>query len=173
MTNTGRKKPISGTVVSTVMFALLLSALVYRFWRSDEREIARHLSNLAEALSASGTDSEVAHLTRVAALREYFAPDVRVRFGGQEIASRDALMAFLARGVGPSGGLSVEFADQTVTVAEDGSTAQVALTAKMSTRNRQTGEATLDAREVAVTMAKVNNDWVITSAEPRETLERP
>jgi hypothetical protein len=47
------------------------------------------------------------------------------------------------------------------------------LTAKLASKNVKTGESTVDAREVALEMAKVNRDWVITSVEVRETLERP
>jgi hypothetical protein len=163
----------SGTIIAAVLLGMLSMGILYRYWPSDERAVRRHLVHLAEVLSPSAAESEVAHITRLAALREYFAPDVRIAFGGQEITSRDALIGLLSRWTPPPGGFSVEFVDETVTLAGDRTTAQISLTAKLASKNVRTGESTVDAREVALAMAKVNRDWVITSAEMRATLERP
>jgi hypothetical protein len=173
MAEGGPVRGISGTIIAAVVLGMLSMGLLYRYWPSDERVIRRHLVHLAEVLSATPGENEVVHLTRAAALREYFAPDVRITLGGQEITSRDALLGFLSRWKPPRGGFSVEFVDETVTLAEDHSTAQVALTAKLVSKNVQTGQSAVDAREVALRMAKVDRDWVITNAELRETLERP
>jgi len=163
----------SGTVVAAVLIAIMLGGIAYRYWPSDEREIRRHLSNLAEALSVPGAETEVARLTRIAAMREYFAPDVRIRFGSEPIVSRDALMAAIGRLSPPSGELAVEFVDVTVALAEDHSSADVTLTAKIASTNRQTGERTLDVQGAAVQMREADGDWVITGAEPREIPQRP
>jgi hypothetical protein len=174
MAKTSAARGVSGTIIAAVLLGMLSMGILYRYWPSDERAIRRHLVHLAEVLSASAGESEVVHITRLAALREYFAPDVRITLaGGQEIASRDMLLGFLSRWTPPPGGFSLEFVDETVVLAGDRATAEVDLTAKLTSKNVQTGESTVDAREVALTMAKVNRDWVITSVEMRETLERP
>src|SRR5512133_2607316 len=97
----------------------MLVGIAYRYWPSDEREIRRHLSNLAEALSVPGAETEVARITRVAAMREYFAPDIRIRVGSEQIVSREALMGVIGRLSPPPGGIAVEFVDVTVALAED------------------------------------------------------
>jgi hypothetical protein len=163
----------SGTLVAVALLGIMLAGLAYRYWPNDEREIRRHLSNLAETLSVPGDETEVARLTRSAALREYFAPDVRIRVGAEEIGSRDALVAAISRLSPPPGGVAVEFVDVAVVLAEDHSSADVTLTAKVASTNRQTGEKTLDVQGAAVQMRDADGDWVITSAEPREIPERP
>jgi hypothetical protein len=163
----------SGTIVAAVLLGIMLAALAYRYWPSDEREIRRHLSNLAEALSVPGAETEVARLTRIAAMREYFAPDVRIRVGAEQIASRDALIAALGRLSPPPGGVAVEFVDVTVALAEDHSSADVTLTAKIASTDRQSGEKTLDVQGAAVQMRDAEGDWVITTVEPREIPQRP
>jgi len=162
----------SGTVVAAVLIAIMVGGIAYRYWPSDEREIRRHLSNLAEALSVPGDETEVARITRIAAMREYFAPDVRFRVGSEQIVSRDALIAVIGR-LSLLSGVAVEFVDVTVALAEDHSSAEVTLTAKIASTNRQTGEKTLDVQGAAVQMRDTEGDWVITSAEPRELPQRP
>jgi hypothetical protein len=163
----------SGTVVAAVLLAMMVAGIVYRYWPSDEREIRRHLSNLAETLSVPGGESDVVRLTRIAAMREYFAPDVRIRVGSEQIGSRDALIAAIGRWTPPPGGVAVEFVDVTVALGDDHSYADVTLTAKIASTNGQTGEATVDVQGAAVQMRDADNDWVITTVEPRELVQRP
>jgi hypothetical protein len=163
----------SGTIVAVVLLAIMVAAIAYRYWPSDEREIRRHVSNLAEALTVPAGETEVARLTRVAALREYFAPDVRIRIGAEEIVSRDALMAAIGRLPAPPGGVTVEFVDVTVMLAEDHSSADVTLTAKIASTDRQTGEKTLDVQGIEAQMRDTEGDWVITTVEPRELPPHP
>jgi hypothetical protein len=163
----------SGTIVAIVLLAIMVAGIAYRYWPSDEREIRRHLSNLAEALSVPGAETELARVTRIAAMREYFAPDVRIRVGSEQIVSREALMAAIGRLTPPPAGIAVEFVDVTVTLAEDHSSADVTLTAKIASTDRQSGEKTLDVQGAAVTMRDAEGDWVITSVEPHEIPQRP
>jgi hypothetical protein len=172
MSETDEGRTYSGTAVAIALLAVMLAGIVYRYWPSDEREIRRHLSNLAEVLSAPANESEVAHLTRMAALREYFAPDVQIQVAGQQMLSREALVALVGRWGPPPGGVVVEFVDVTVTLADDHKSADVSLTAKMASTNAQSGESNLDTRAAAVKMSDADGDWVITSVESRETAER-
>ena len=160
---TGRERSYSGTAVAVVIFAAMIAGTVYRYWPSDERSIRRHLTNLAEAISLPSTDSEVGRITRFAALREYFAPDVRIGLDGQEIVSSEAVIAQLSQWKPPAGGIVVEFADIEILLADD-DTAQVTLTANVSTTDPTTGKSTLDQRTVDVTMTKLAGDWVISRA---------
>jgi hypothetical protein len=169
---TDEERSYSGTVVALVLVGIMLAAIAYRYWPSDEREIRRHISNLAEVLSAPSTENEVARLTRAAALREYFAPDVRVHFGAEQLTSRDALIALVNRWVPPPGGVVVEFTDVTISLADDHQSADVRLTAKMESTNVHSGESTIDTRDAALTISDEDCDWVITSVESRDSTER-
>jgi hypothetical protein len=161
MTDTERS--YSGTVVAAILLALMVGGITYRYWPSDERSIRRHLSNLAEALSFPSPESGEARLTRIAVLREYFAPDVRVRLDDRELTSRDEIIGLLSRFQPPPGGVNVEFVDITIALADDQESATVTLTAKLSSTNSN-GESTLDERVTDVTMRKLDDDWVIASA---------
>ena len=109
---------------------------------------------------------------RIVQLRNLFAPDVHIRFGAEEIVSRDALLALLSRWQPPSAGFTIEFVDVTVTL-EDESTARVGLTAKISNRDAQTGDPIIDAREATLAMKKLDGEWVVAGVEGTETLQRP
>jgi hypothetical protein len=93
--------------------------------------------------------------------------------GSEQIVSRDALIAAIGRLSPPPGGFAVEFVDVTVALADDHSSADVTLTAKIASTDRQTGEKTLDVQGAAVTMRDADGDWVITTVEPREIPQRP
>src|SRR4249919_1335526 len=81
--------------VCGVLLVLLVGAWADRWWTGEARIIKERLNNLAAILSPSG-DSEFSTISRVGQLRGYFAPDVRVHFRGDEIVSRDAVLALLA-----------------------------------------------------------------------------
>jgi uncharacterized protein DUF4440 len=157
------ERSYSGTIVAAILLAVMIAGIGYRYWPSDERAIRRHLSNLAEALSFPLTESEEERLTRIAVLREYFAPDVRVVLDDRELTSRDEIINLLSSYRPPPGGLSVEFVNIAITLAEDHETATVTLTARMSSTNEQ-GVSTLDERVANLTMRNVDDDWVIANA---------
>jgi hypothetical protein len=160
---TDSERSYSGTVVAAILLAMMLAGLTYRYWPSDERSIRRHLSNLAETLSFPLAESTEERLTRVAVLREYFAPDVRVGLDERQITTRDEIIALLSRYQPPPGGVSVEFVDVNIALAEDHESAAVTLTAKMSTTDDQ-GVSTVDQRIADVRMRKFDGDWVIANA---------
>ena len=157
------ERSYSGTIVAAILLAVMVAGIGYRYWPSDDRAIRRHLSNLAEALSFPLTESEEERLTRIAVLREYFAPDVRVVLDDRELTSRDEIINLLSSYRPPPGGLSVEFVNIAITLAEDHETATVTLTARMSSTNEQ-GVSTLDERVANLTMRNVDDDWVIANA---------
>ena len=157
------ERSYSGTVVAAILLAVMVAGVGYRYWPSDERSIRRHLSNLAEALSFPLSESEEGRLTRIAVLREYFAPDVRVRLDDRELTSRDEIINLLTRFQPPPGGVNVEFVNIIITMAADHESAAVTLTAKLGSTDTN-GVSTLDERVADVTMRQLDDDWVIASA---------
>jgi hypothetical protein len=164
-------KPVLVSFVSLVAIAFL----AYYWWPTPERTIKNRLRGLAETLSVPVNDGDLGRVTRVAELRHYFADDVHVRTGAarSEITSRDALLGLVGGWTPPAGGWTIEFVDMQVTVGQESTAAQVYLTAKISGHDAQTGEATLDAREANLTMSKPGSEWVVTSVESVDTLQRP
>ena len=155
------------------MVFVVLAWAGYSWRSSDERVIRSRLADVAATLSSPARDTDVGHLARIARLRGYLAEDIHIRAGtAQEMASRDAVLALAARWILPPGGLTVEFVDVQVTLEPGGAGARVYLTAKLSGRDPRTGEPTVDAREANVNLAKRRGDWVITSVETVETLQR-
>jgi hypothetical protein len=160
---TDSERSYSGTVVAAILLTAMIAAVGYRYWPSDERSIRRHLSNLAEALSFPLAEGTEERLTRIAVLREYFDPNVRIRLDDRELTSRDEIIEVLSRFQPPPGGVNVEFVNISITVAADEESAAVTLSAKLSSTNEK-GASTLDERVADVTMRKFDDDWVIASA---------
>ena len=161
----------SGTPVALVIFAAFLAGFAYRYWPDDARDIRRHLSNLAEAVSLPAGEQETVRITRFAALREYFAVDVRVRVDGQDIVSREAVVDRLSLLVPPPGGLAVELVDIAVTLAEGSQSATVSATVKVSTAKTPSEGEMLETRRLDLAMLKWDGDWVISrlDATPLDT----
>jgi hypothetical protein len=157
------ERSYSGTVVAAILLTAMIAGVGYRYWPSDERSIRRHLSNLAEALSFPLAEGTEERLTRIAVLREYFDPNVRIQLDDRELTSRDEILEVLSRFQPPPGGVNVEFENISITVAADEQSAAVTLRARLSSTN-ETGESILDERVADVTMRKFDDDWVIASA---------
>jgi hypothetical protein len=159
-------------IVSFVSF-VSIALLAYVWWPSEERTINRRLNELAAIVSVPAADTDIGRVTRVAKLGGYLADDFHARNGQQEIASRDAVLVFVGHWTPPAGGFRIEFVDVHVTVQPDAATALAYLTVKLSGHDPRTGEATVDAREANIGLAKRNGEWVITTAETAETLQHP
>ncbi len=162
----------TGRVV-VVLVVLIAAVATYVWWPSETRAIEHRLDLLASMLSLSEHEPEFARVTRVAQLRGFLHPGLRVRAGQAEIVSRDAILALVGQWTPPAGGVTVEFADVQVTLTDGAPDASVYLTVKISSRDARTGEPTLDAREANLVMTKLDGVWVVLSAETADTLARP
>ena len=165
-------RSFSGTPIAIILGLLLIGAGVFKWWPSDERAIRRQLDALADTVTVPPNETDMARLSRVAQLRGYFAPDARIQLASAQTTDRDTLVGLAAQWAPPPAGVFVQFADVSVTRGDDG-TAQISLTAKVTTRDPGSGQPALDAREAAIGMAKIEGDWVITSVEWQEILKRP
>jgi hypothetical protein len=164
----------TGSVYVSVVVALLVGYFSYQWWFNPRRAIKRQLGELAATLSvpADGRDG-MERIGRVARLRYYFAPDVQISTGrGPSITSRDALIGAVGAWDPPAGGWQVTFVDVQITMGSDTS-ASAYMTVEIDSQDPRTGRPSFDAREVTVQMAEQDDVWVITSAEPSETLQRP
>jgi hypothetical protein len=159
------------TLIAFVSLALV-AVFAYRWWRGEERVVRARLDHLAQALSPPAGGGGLAIVGRIAELRTYFAPDVTVRAGGQEVVSRDALLALLGRWEPPAKGFRVEFVDVGVTLGES-DRADVTLTAMITNTDAASSEPIVDAREAHLTMRKLDGEWVLATVETTDTLRGP
>ena len=164
-----------GSVYVTVVVAVLVGYFSYQWWYNPRRAIKRQLGELAATLSVpADSGGNMERLARVARLRSYFAPDVRVSLGASrpQLSSRDALVGAVAAWNPPAGGWNVSFVDVQISLDSD-TTARAHMTVEITSPDPRTGQPAYDAREVRVEMAEQEDVWVITAAEPVETLQRP
>ena len=165
----------NGSVYVAVVEALLVGYFSYQWWFNPRRAIKRQLGELAATLSVPpGGAGEMDRLARVARLRNYFAPDVQISTGrGQSITSRDTLIAMVGAWKPPDPGWNVTFVDVQIALDPGGTTAGAYMTVEITGEDPGSGQPSLDAREVMVRLAEQSDAWVITTAEPLETLQRP
>ena len=145
----------------------------------DERAIENQMATIAQALTVPPGDGELGRFGRIAMLRRTLAAEIQLstgvapRPGAQipsDVSGRDAVLALAGRWVPPSGGVTVEFVDVQVTVHESGTSAQVYCTAKVTSGTADT--PLVDARELTIALAKVDDEWLVTSVRPEDTLAR-
>jgi len=158
----------TGTIVAGVSFAALVAFLVYQAWFNPTRVVQRRLSQLAAALSMPDRETPLARAARAAHLRKYLAEDIRVRTAAGEITSRDQIVGAIAAFTPPPGGWNVQFVDVQVRVNHDTNVdADAYMTVELNGRDEQTGQPTVDTRDAAVTMKKVDGEWVVATAEAK------
>lgn len=157
----------NGSVYVSAVFVLLIGYFSYQWWFNQNRVVKRRLGELAAALSVPATEADLERVARLARLRQYLAEDIKVTGGrsGQELSSRDAVMA-AAAGWKPDRGGSVDFVD--VDVKVDADTARAYATAEVSTRDPRTNEQTIDAREAQLSLVQRDGVWVVSAAELKD-----
>jgi hypothetical protein len=164
-----------GSIYVTVVVALLAAYFSYQWWFNPNRAVKRRLGELAATLSVpAGGQGDLDRIARLAQLRSYFAPDVAITTGGRgpAITSREALVAAVSAWKPSVDGWNVDFVDVQVMVGSDDA-ARAYMTVEVTSRDPASGQRTFDAREVSVELALLDGSWVITSAAPAETLQRP
>ena len=156
-----------GTIVLVLVLAVLAAAIGYVLWPNEQRIIRARLADVASILTVPAHEADLPRMERVAHLRDYLAPDIRVRYGSQEATTRDMVLGALVQWGRFPDGAKVEFVDVQVTLDPARPDAASAyLTAKI------TGRDSVDAREADVRLMRVDGKWVVTGAETRETLTR-
>jgi hypothetical protein len=165
----------NGSIYVAVVLAVLAGYFTYQWWFNPSRAIKRQLGELAATLSVpADTRSDMDRLARLARLRSYLAPDVQITMGPRlpQLTSRDALIGAIAAWNPPAGGWDVSFGDVQITMDSD-STARVYLTVAITATDPGTGQPTVDTHEAKVSLARQDDIWVITTAEPVAAPPRP
>ena len=162
-----RQVKSNGSVYVAVVFAALFSYFGYQWWFNPARVVKHRLGEVAAALSVPGGETDISRVARLAQLRRYLADDLRVRVGGQDIASRDAALAAAAGWKPQPGSGAVHFADTQIFI-ESETAAHAYLAVELTSLDRESGHAIVDSRDASVGLAKRNGEWVITTVESKE-----
>ena len=157
----------NGSVYVAVVFAALLGYFGYQWWLNPSRAVKQRLGEVAAALSVPERETDIARIARLAQLRRYLAEDLHLIAGPQEITSRDTAVAMAAGWKPAPGSGDVHFADVQVFI-ESETAAHAYLAVELTNLDRESGHATVDARDASVSLGKRNGEWVITAAESKQ-----
>ena len=157
----------NGSVYVAVVFAALFFYFGYQWWFNPSRVVKHRLGEVAAALSVPEGETDIARIGRLAQLRRCLADDLHLRAGAQEIVSRDAAVALAAGWRPEPGSGDVQFADVQIFIESD-TAAHAYLAVELTSFDRGSGHAIVDARDASVGLAKRNGEWVITTAESKE-----
>jgi hypothetical protein len=176
---------ISDRCVCIAIISLGLAGGCMRLW-GEEGKIARRLDELAKAASADGEENPVVQMAAGARVARYFSENAVIDRGeGTAPLGRESIATIAAQARAAMPRLKVRFEDVTITL--DSSTSAGAHTTLVIAGGSAPApdgdvagfkpgparEAGLDARELKVTLEKVDGEWVIARVDALETLERP
>jgi len=164
----------SGTVFVAVAVAAICAYLGYQIWVNPTRKIQRRLGELAARLSVAEHEPDMARIARLAGLRGFFAPDVRIRVGATEIVSRDAVLGAASGVTPPPGGADVQVVDLQVRFDGDtGTTAMAFMKVEVVTPDPRSHQPTVDSRDATVNFALRDGEWMVTAADVRNPPREP
>jgi hypothetical protein len=164
----------NGSTYVAVVFAVLIGYFGYQWWFNPSRAVKHRLGEIAAALSLSPDESEIARVARLAQLRRYLGEDLHIRVGANpEITSRDMALAAAGAWRPPPGSGDVHFADVQVFIESD-TNAHAYLSVELTSIDRESGQAVIDARDAGVDLVKRDGEWVVTKVESKDpTQARP
>jgi hypothetical protein len=159
----------NGSIYVAAVFAALIGYFVYQWWFNPNRMVKARLGEIAAALSIPPSEREIDRLARLARLRKLATSDVHVKVGkaGPVLESLDAVLAAIGAAPVPPGGWNVDFVDADVRVNDDDS-ARAYVTADMTTKDPETGRQSLDSRDVVLSFAKSDGEWLVRDAEVKD-----
>lgn len=153
------------------VLAGLAAAAACVFRSGDEAGIREQLQALKAEANATPTD-EVASMARAARIGAFFTDDAVVELGtgSEPIVGRETIAGLAHRLQPRTAVFKLDVADVTVQLRPDGHGADVSLTVEFSRQRVDSGERSLDAREFALVMRKIDGVWRIARAAAVDTL---
>lgn len=161
-----------GIRIVALLIVVGLVAGVWRWWNSPERQIQRALDGIAAALSHDEPATGLAAVSSAANLQEYLSEDAVIDGGSRTgaVSGRTAVVSAAARAIAAAPALRVEFVDVRIALDPGGQSATVDCTVSAAVQDRA-GQETVDAREVMLTMNRVEGRWVVSRATVVQVLE--
>lgn len=160
--------------IAIVAAALLAGLAWWILSPSDERRIRARLDEIEDTVNSEASDG-LGRLADAARLASFFTEDVVIEAGQPypPMRGRQALMAAVSAAGSAAGGFELALVDVEVAVGPAEAEATAHLTATLTWTNVQTGERTIDAREIELTLRELNDEWLVSAARPLETIQRP
>ncbi len=158
------------TLVAAVIVAVGVAA--WQLWPTDARRIRRKLDAIAATVNERPADG-VGQVARTARLARFVTDDVVLDpgEGAESIKGRERLLALASRVPNEGEPFELSFVDVSIQVTGE-RLAGAHLTATLTTRDRQTGEETVDAREVELEFRR-SDDWRVARITLTDARERP
>lgn len=157
------------------MAAVLFVWVSFGWLSSEARQIHRRLDALAETASVGGGETNLVRMAKAARLAGYFTEDITIDLGSPStvIRGRDALMAMAARTQVSAEGLRIELVDVQITVGAEGARATASMTVQGSGIDFATGDQMIDAREIEMTLVRLEGEWLIQGVSAISAIRRP
>jgi hypothetical protein len=151
----------------------LVAGVALWWWRSGsgaEREIRAVFAGFVTEFN-SGAKDGLGLIARVAHIGESFTPDVVIEFGqgSPPIHGRDTLMGMASRLQPRTAAFVLELDDVTVDL-KDEDHADVTFTALIRRRSVGSGEESIDAREFAGEVVRLDGRWRVSRVVAIDTL---
>jgi hypothetical protein len=164
----------NGSMYVAAVLAALVGYFVYQWWFNPNRMVKARLGEIAGALSTPPDEADLGRIGRLAQLRTFGTADVRVRIGrtGGDLMSREAVLAAVSAFRPGPGGWNVDFVNADVLVNSD-QTARAFVTADVTTTDPQTGQQTLDSRDVSFSFVRQGGEWLVSEADVRDLPKSP
>ncbi len=157
-------------LIIILCFVIILVFLIGRSNR-DELRIRRNLTTLAQLLTKAPDEASIVALGRTNRIATFFTDDCILTVGAPvpDIRGNSGLIAVVHRARQVFYRIEVHFADVSVSVI-DKNTAEVALTATAIVYEPGSLRGKVEARELEVTMVKIDRLWKIQKMIVTETL---
>lgn len=159
-------------LVALAVLATVAFWLYTIFFPSPEKLIRRRLTQVEELASFEKGEGLIPRALSLQKLGECFAPEVEIvldwREGEHVVAGRQEILERAAAVRQAFQALKVEFLDKTVSLAADGESADVALTARV----RVPGDKDFFVQEMKFSLKKIDGEWLVIRVETIKTLSR-
>ena len=154
---------------------MLLVWVGFGWLSSEARQIRRRLGALAETASVGGGETNLVRMAKAARLAGYFTEDITIDPGSPStvIRGRDALRVMAARTQMSPEGLRIELVDVQIAVPAEGARATASMTVQGSGGDFATGDQMIDAREIEMTLVKLDGEWLIQGVSAVSAIRRP
>jgi hypothetical protein len=153
-----------------------LAALGYWLWAvcfpSPEAILHKRLTKVAELVSFTSKEGQIARVANVQQLAGYFSPEAEIQVdtpaqGRETVSGREELAQKVMGARQILGGLKVEFIDVNLTLAPDRTNA----TAELTGRAQVAGDRDAFVQELRFHFRKLDGEWLIVRVETVHTLD--
>jgi hypothetical protein len=155
-------------VLALALVGVVVGAAAWFWWPSEEDRVRQRVEAMAAAASSPANEDDLSRLARARRFLGWMRQDVRVDFEQSEwppLVGRDAVAALVARPwPQTAAGVTVELQDLRISLSADGTTADVRGKARIASREPSQDPVTLDGRMFAVTLNRVDGEWLVAGA---------